>query len=191
MGHQVIYLESELIFYFYDSRDRVYKPTSEEKLGNLLRAYLVRCAEELPGSVHKLSLFHEFRSDKNIKAIVHRAKSILAASPSFFAINSNNVRENGPELHERVARHFVQTILEAKPNEILTMHHCYRLFSDFLQKRELSPLNRHLFNGLIPPMIREQFNLGVRKDLVDQNQKYFSGWKGLQALDSTPAGTND
>jgi len=60
-----------MAWYFYDCKDRIYKQTSDEKLGNLLRALLLRCADEMPGNVHKLNLFLEFRSDKTIRSIVH------------------------------------------------------------------------------------------------------------------------
>ena len=103
-GHKVIYLESESQFYYLDQPSNIFKPTSDEKLGNLLRAYLIRCAEELPNTVHKLNLFLEFRSDKTIRAVVHRAKSILAADHTFFGVESKHQRQQGPELHERVSQ---------------------------------------------------------------------------------------
>jgi hypothetical protein len=104
LGHQVVYLEGEMQWYFYDGRPQLYKPTSAEKLGNLLRGLLIRCAEELPENVHKLNLFQEFRSDKTIRSIVHRAKSILAADHTFFSPESKHARLKGVEVHERVAR---------------------------------------------------------------------------------------
>src|ERR1039458_2705706 len=78
LGQHTIYFEGEMQWYFKDS-DGIYKPTSPEKLANLYRALLLKCAEQMPPQVHKLNLFHEFRSDKTAKAVVYRAKSILAA----------------------------------------------------------------------------------------------------------------
>jgi len=55
----------------------------------------------------------EYRSDATIRAIVHRSKSILAADDSFFGVASRNERKEGPELYTRVARLFVEQVLEA------------------------------------------------------------------------------
>lgn len=75
LGHHVVYFESEMCWYFKDS-DGVFKPTTAEKLANLYRGLLMRCAQEMPANVHKLNLVHEFRSDRVAKSVVQRAKSI-------------------------------------------------------------------------------------------------------------------
>jgi NAD-dependent SIR2 family protein deacetylase len=98
MGHKVIYLEGEMQWYYLDQPSNIFKPTTDEKLANQLRALLIRCAEELPDTVHKLNLFLEFRSDKAIRAVVHRAKSILAADHTFFSVESKHQRQKGPEI---------------------------------------------------------------------------------------------
>src|SRR5271170_787277 len=110
LGHHVIYFEGEMQWYFKDS-DGIYKTTTAEKLANLYRALVMKCAEEMPGNVHKLNLFHEFRSDKTAKAVVQRAKSILVADSSFFSATSTNQRIRGLEIMERVARKFVDELL--------------------------------------------------------------------------------
>ena len=79
LGHSVVYYESELHFYFREPLLNIYKPTTPEKLQNYYRAMLMRCAEELPDENNKLNLCVEFRSDKYAKAVVQRAKSVLAA----------------------------------------------------------------------------------------------------------------
>ncbi len=86
-GHHVVYFEPEMQWYFKDS-DGIFKSTSPEKLANLYRALMMKCAQDMPTQVHKLNLFHEFRSDKVAKSVVSRAKSVLAASDveaSFFS----------------------------------------------------------------------------------------------------------
>jgi hypothetical protein len=42
LDHKVIYLVGERQFYYLDPRDQMFKPSSPEKLGNLLRAYVIR-----------------------------------------------------------------------------------------------------------------------------------------------------
>jgi len=183
MGHKVIYLEAESQFYFLDS-DGIYKPTSEEKPGNLLRAYLIRCAEELPNTVHKLNLFLEFRSDKTIRAVVHRAKSILAADHTFFGVESKHQRQQGPEIHERVARVFAEQVLERQPGEILPLTTAYLVFCEFLKRKSMDPVKRGVFRGMFSPIIRELFDLGLRNDIHDPVTKHqTAGWKGIRTLD--------
>ena len=184
LGHKVVYIESEMAFYYYDVREHLYKQTSEDKLGNLMRAYLIRCAEELPNNVHELNLLLHFRSEKTIRSIVHRAKSILAADARYFSVDSKHERQQGPEIYERVARAFVDQVLERIPDEILTVNDAYVHFCQYLSKRKLPPLNRRVFKHLMPPVVKEQFDLGVRNDLQDETgNKWQRGWKGIGILE--------
>ena len=184
LGHKVIYLEGEMQWYYLDSRDKLFKPTSDEKLANLLRALLIRCAEELPDTVHKLNLFLEFRSDKAIRAIIHRAKSILAADHTFFSVESKHQRQKGPEIHERLARVFVEQVLEREPGEFLTLSNAYLIFTEFLKLKAMVPVKRTVFKGMFCPLIRETFNVGLRHDIISpETQKQGDGWKGIRALD--------
>jgi hypothetical protein len=184
MGHKVIYLEGEMQWYYLDQPSNIFKPTSDEKLGNLLRALLIRCAEELPDSVHKLNLFLEFRSDKTIRAVIHRAKSILSADHTFFGVDSRHQRQKGVEVHERVARVFVEQILERQPGEVLTLTNAYLVFTEFLKLKAMVPVKRSTFKGMFAPLIRDAFNLGLRNDVIDKaTQHQTAGWKGLRALE--------
>jgi hypothetical protein len=183
MGHKVIYFQSEMQFYYQDS-DHIFKPTSHEKLGNLLRALLVRCAESLPNSVHKLNLFLEFRSDKTIRAAIHRAKSILAADHTFFAVDSKHQRQQGPELHERLARVFAEQILERMPGEILPLSTAYLVFCDYLKTKSMPTVKRSILKGMFSPIIREVFNVGLRNDIIDPGtNRQTAGWKNIHTLD--------
>jgi hypothetical protein len=182
LGHKVIYLEGEMQWYYLDQPSNIFKPTTPEKLGNLLRALLIRCAEDLPDSVHKLNLFLEFRSDKTIRAVIHRAKSILAADHTFFSPNSKNAREKGVEVHERVARVFVEQVLERQPGEVLTLTNAYLVFTEFLKLKSAVPVKRSIFKGIFAPLIRDTFNLGLRNDVIDRATNHqTAGWKGLRA----------
>ena len=184
MGHKVIYLEGEMQWYYRDQPSNIFKPTSDEKLANLLRALLIRCAEELPDSVHKLNLFLEFRSDRIIRAVIHRAKSILAADHTFFGVESKHERQKGVEVHERVARIFVEQILERQPGEVLTLTNAYLVFIEFLKQKSMVPVKRSIFKGMFTPLIRDAFNLGLRNDVIDQATNHqTAGWKGLRALE--------
>lgn len=188
LNHKVVYIESEMAFYYYDPRDCTYRATSEDKLGNLMRGYLARCAEEMPGNVHKLNLFHTFRSDKTIRSIIHRAKSILAADDSYFSVESKHQRQQGPELYERVALAFVQQILERVPGETLLLTDAYLHFCEYLRRRDMAPVNRKTFKDLVPPVIQQQFDLGIRNDLHGEaSGGMHRGWSGIGILEPEAA----
>src|ERR1017187_9842240 len=143
LGHHVIYFEPEMQWYFKDS-DHIFKPTSPEKLQNQYRALMMKCAEAMPGQVHKLNLVHEFRNDKTAKAVVQRAKSILAADQSYFSATSPHSRVRGIELFERVARRFVDEMLCCEPGQILKLADAYTVFRGLLKERELPDIKRRI-----------------------------------------------
>ena len=184
LGHHVIYYQPEMEWYYKDA-DGVYKPTTAEKLANLYRALLMRCLGEMPGNVHKLNLFHEFRSDKTSRAVVQRAKSILAADSSFFSVESKNVRIKGPELFERIAKVFVEEMLSSEPGQILKLQEAYTFFRELLKQRNLPDLTKADFKACVGPLIREQFHVALRNDL-GMDGEGARGWKGLKLAQTLP-----
>ena len=170
-------------FYYYEPLEEVYKPVSDGKLGNLMRGHFIRCAEELGNDVHKWKLFTEFRSDKTIRAIVHRAKSILACESDYFSVESKHGREQGPELYERVALAFVQQILERQPGETLLLTDAYVHFCEYLRKRNMAPVKRSIFKNLVPSVIQQQYDLRIRNDLPGEaSGGIHRGWRGIGIL---------
>jgi len=184
LGHHTIYYEPEMQWYFKDS-DNIYKPTSPEKLANLYRALMMKCAQDMPANVHKLNLFHEFRSDKTAKQVTNRAKSILAADHTFFSATSPHQRIRGIELHERLARKFVDELLSAETGHILMLHDAYTAFSSLLKQQELEPLKRSDFKSMVVPLIRDEFNVALRNDLVVDERQGVRGWKNVKLLSQT------
>jgi len=185
LGHSVVYFESEMQWYFRDS-DGIFKPTTSEKLQNYYRAMVLRCAQELNGETDKLNLFQEFRSDKISKAVVNRAKSILAASSNFFSATSPHTRVRGIELHERLARRFVEELLCAESGQVLYLADAYAHFTKLVRERNLDVIKRSDFKGLVVPLIQEQFGVRLRNDLVVDERGGVRGWKNvrLQTLPS-------
>jgi len=48
----------------------------------------------------------------------------------------------------------------------------------------MEPVNRKVFNDLVPAAVKDEFELGVRNDLVDvAGNGWKRGWKGLKALE--------
>jgi len=176
--HKTIYFEPEMQFYCLD-KDQVYKVTTEEKLKIVLSLYLVKCAEEMPLTVDKFNLFVLFRQEQQLKAIVRKARSILAAGHSFFTIDSPYKRLEGPEVPGRIARIFTQTALMPKSQERLTLSQTYAAFRDFCERSGLMVVERRAFKGLISAVIRDEYGIGLRHDIVDEGGKYRRGWSGL------------
>jgi hypothetical protein len=182
LGHSVIYFEPELQFYYREPVPNIYKPTTPEKLQNYYRAMMLRCVQELGNETDKLNLFVEFRSDKTAKAVVHRAKSILAADSSFFSATSPHQRIRGIELHERLAIKFVDELLTADSGKILMLHDAYAAFCSLLKQRELEPVKRSDFKAIVVPLIRNEFDVALRNDLVVDGRQGVRGWKNVKLI---------
>jgi hypothetical protein len=87
-------------------------------------------------------------------------------------------------LIERWARVFVQQALESRPGQLLTAAQAYDRFCDYLRTKEMKPLPRRQFSSMFAPLIRDSFDLGLRKDILNsETQKQTSGWKGLMIRD--------
>lgn len=186
IGMSVIYLESEMQFYYHEPLQNIYKPTSPEKLQNLYRAMLLRCAQELNGEVDKLNMFAEFRSDKIAKQVTQRAKSILACSSDYFSATSPHQRIKGPELYERIARVFVDDLLTRERGQILKLNDAYLFFRALLKQRDLPDIKRSDFKAVVAPLIRDQFNVALRNDLPSDGLSGVRGWKDLKLLQTVP-----
>ena len=91
LGHRVIYYLPELQYYYYDPADQMYHATTADKLGNLYRALMARCAAEVKGEGHIANIFYTFRSDSVVKTVINRCKSLLAASEGYFGVKSQPI----------------------------------------------------------------------------------------------------
>jgi hypothetical protein len=185
LGHHVVFYQPEQQFYFYDARPDAYLPTTETKLMTYLSQLLIKCAQEMPGDVDLENLFTTLRSEEQLKQIVKRAKSMLLATTSFFVGSSGKRRMVGDEVVDPTAepayKLFVREGVTAKPDTILTVTDAYENFTRYCQSRGFSPIDRRYFKGLITEVIKEEFGLGLRKDLKNERGKYQNGWKGLTA----------
>lgn len=183
LGLSVVYYEQDSQFYFKSPFELVYKPTTSEKLQSLFRGFLLQAAKSFNNDVNILNLFVEFRSDRVAKQVVNRAKSILAADSSYFSATSKHQRIRGIELHERVARKFVDELLSAEPGQILKLADAYNVFRGLLKKRDLPDIKRSDFKAVVGPLIAESFNICLRNDLGNEGGR---AWKGLK-LQTSPS----
>ncbi|MEI7808385.1 MAG: hypothetical protein WCJ07_07855 [Verrucomicrobiota bacterium] len=183
LGLHVIYLENELAWYFKDS-DGIYKVTTAEKLMNQYRALMMKCAQNMPANVHKLNLVHEWRGDRTCKAIIQRAKSILAADQSYFSPTSTHQRIRGPELHERLMRVLCETMLQPSSDDCLTVSQAYDAFCHLAEQRQLGTLKRSQFKATMTDLMREQFGVGLRRDVPDSLGRHQEAWKGVRLVEA-------
>jgi len=179
LNHSVVFYEPDQEWFFLDPRDNFYHPTSEAKLMTLLSALLLRCAEEMPACVDRISLFVKFREDQRLKAVVKQARSVLAADSTFFSINSPHQRIEGPEQHGRMARQFVGRLIKPQAGQLLSIGDCYNGFEGYCRNNGVEPVARKAFKQLVVEIIKEEFEVGFRSDLKNAEGRYLRGWKGL------------
>jgi hypothetical protein len=184
LHHSVVYFEPEMQFYYFEPVQTIYLPTTPEKLQNYYRAMILRCAQELGGEADKLNLFVEFRSDKNAKAVVNRAKSVLAVGPDFFSATSPHHRVKGSELFERVARVMVDQMLEQRPDSILTVTQAYNVFCKLSHQRNLGQLKRSMFKHMMSDLVKDAYGVCLRNDVPDSENHQQQGWRGLNVVEA-------
>jgi len=78
---------------------------------------------------------------------------------------------------------FVEKCLEKQEGGLLTFNAAYFMFLEFLKRNQMSPLKRSRFKPIFAPLIRDQFELGLRNDLIGEKQKQTCGWKNLRMLE--------
>jgi hypothetical protein len=188
LGHSIAYYEPEMQFYYIEPHQQLYKTTTAEKLQNLYRGLLMRAAKDLPAENNRLNLCIEFRSDKTAKAVVQRAKSILAADASFFSATSPHSRIRGVEIMERLARKFVEVMLSAEPGNVLLLSDAYAAFSKYLKQQDHEAIKRSDFKSVVVPLVQEQFNVCLRNDLRIDERSGVRGWKNVRYAGQTLPG---
>lgn len=176
--NSVVYYSGDSQFYYYEPNDQQYHACPDQKLGDLMRAYFQRCALDLQREVNVFPLFHTFCQDQIINTIIDRAKTILRCSDDYFSVDSLCSRVNGIELHERLARVFVEKWLEARPGEIVLVGAAYETFARIVKEKDLVPIKRSVFKEMMKPIVRERFGTCLRNDLI-LNERYCQGWKDL------------
>jgi hypothetical protein len=187
LAHSIVYYEPEMAWYYIEPHLQLYKTTTADKLMNLYRGLLQRAAQELPAENNVLNLCVEFRSDKNAKAVVNRAKSILVADSSFFSATSPHQRIRGPELHERLMRVLCETMLERSAEACLTVTQAYGAFCRLAEQRQLGMMKRSAFRVTMEELIKTEFGLSLRRDVPDERGKHQHAWKGVRLVESNLA----
>jgi len=102
----------------------------------------------------------------------------------FFSATSPHQRIRGPELHERLARVLVETMLEPRENACLTVTQAYDVFCRLSQQRQLWPLKRSMFREMMRDLVTERYGLALRHDVPDAANHHQQAWKGLKLLEN-------
>jgi hypothetical protein len=183
-GMSTIYSPGEIQWYYLEPLEKLYMPTTPERIQCLYRGIMMRCHLEINQDSSKFALFHQFRDDACSKAVVNRARSILACDENFFAPDSTNLRKAGPEWPERVGRVLIESLLERKEGAVLTLTRAYNLFTALSQQRDLKPIKKTAFKDMMKEMMKEAFGVCLRNDVPDENNKQQTGWKGVSAVEA-------
>ena len=186
LGLTVVYFEPDLMFYYFEPFQSIFKPVDNLKLQCLFRGLILRSASILKDVGSKLNIWTEFRSDKTARAVVNLAKSVLSADQSYFSATSPHQRIRGQELQERVARRFVESLLTAEPGKVLLLADAYSVFLRLAKQQNLEPVKRSDFKAMVVPIVQEQFGVRLRNDLRIDERSGVRGWKNVGLNQTLP-----
>jgi hypothetical protein len=189
-GHQTIFYPPEDLWYFYDPRVDAFTPTSEAKLQIQLSNILVRCADACRTTTETSQITGEFREPKVLKAIVQRARAMHEASRSFFEGKHGKLRVANGRLIDPTKppsyQQFVQKALAPNPEATLSIQDAFDYFREFCEQNQLSLVSRAEFKERVAESIREEFDLGIRHDVLNAIGKKSHGWRGISCLYCQP-----
>lgn len=115
--------------------------------------------------------------------MIKRAKALLRADQSFFTGEQGNRRLVDGKIVEATAKPcyalFMEKTLVRQRENAFTVTEAFSRYFQFCQVHSFPPLTRAEFRALAAELIREQFQLGLRRDLVDESGKQKERWRGL------------
>lgn len=183
LGHQVVFVPAENLFYFWDPILQAFCPTTAAKVQLLASNYLIRCAEAFSNKVTMLPLLDDFRRAPVLQGIVNKAKVILSADTSFFSGLQGKVRCIDGHLvkpaSEPPHRLFLCEVMARQPGAFLTVTDAFRHYSQFCRTNHLPTLRMVDFKNEVSATIHEAFNLRPRHDIPGEDGKATHGWRDL------------
>lgn len=180
LGHELVYYLPSQTWYFKDIREKgIFKPTTDAKLKNLLSVLLIQSAEQMPADCDKFNLFASFRKDDQLQAVVEKAKSVFAAGRDFFSETSKNHRLEGEELPKKAARLFVNVVIQVSPDKSMTVSDSYAAFREFCKQNNYEAFERTQFEPVLAELVKNEYGLGLRHDVLNSIGKHQRGWRGL------------
>jgi hypothetical protein len=83
-------------------------------------------------------------------------------------------------VQERIIRNFVDELLTNEPGQILKLADAYAVFRGLLKQRELPDVKRSNFKAVVVPLIKDEFDVALRNDLVVDGRQGVRGWKNVR-----------
>jgi len=186
LGHQTVYYPPEKSFYFHDYTDFSFHPVSEAKLKLLLSNYLLRCSQSCNSLTDIENLVVKFREEKVLKQIIEKARAMLEVEKSFFQGKHGKRRKVDGRIIEPDETpnyvQFVQKSIVKDPDSSLTISTAFHKYFKYCQSIKQKPLTRQEFKGLVAEVIREEFRIGLRHDILNERNKQNWGWLGIDCV---------
>ena len=84
------------------------------------------------------------------------------------------------ETHEKPSYQlFVKRTIVKEPQAKITVGDAFHRYYQFCRDNQMQPLTRPEFKDSVAEVIREEFNLGLRHDVLDERGKQQHGWVGI------------
>jgi hypothetical protein len=74
------------------------------------------------------------------------------------------------------------TYSDPKDGACLTVTQAHRMFCELSERRRLGILKRSMFKEMMQDLVREKFNLALRHDVPDSQNKHQQAWRGLRLV---------
>ena len=190
LGHRVVFYPPEGTFYFYDPLLDAFCATTEAKLRALMSNYLIRCSQDCGSLVDIRPLVTDFRKPVVLEKVILRAKALLAADKAFFEGAQGQRRIVAGKVvdpNETPAYvEFVKRGIVREPEGKLTIADAFSRYYSFCKSQGQVPLTRQEFKHLVAEVIREEFRIGIRHDVMDERGKAQHGWLGIDCRFDVP-----
>jgi len=75
-------------------------------------------------------------------------------------------------------------MLERSEGACLTVTQAYNVFCKLSEQHSLGQLKRSMFKEMMRDLIRDRFDLALRHDVPDAENKHQQAWKGLKLVEA-------
>lgn len=130
------------------------------------------------------NLVVRFRQEDTLQSVVNKAKAVLEADRLFFQGKDGyrryvDGRYIGPD-DEPSYQLFVKKSIVREPEGKVTVADAFHRYYEFCKSQGQQPLTRQEFKHLVAEVIREQFNIRLRHDVLTESGKQSHGWYGVR-----------
>jgi hypothetical protein len=73
-------------------------------------------------------------------------------------------------------------MLEQSEGGCLTVSEAYQVFCKLAQQNSLDQIKRSMFKEIMRDLIKDEFGVGLRRDVLNAENKQQEGWRGLKLL---------